>query len=560
MRIAALAIGSHDARTRTIAFRGGLNIITGWSATGKSSVLDIVEFCLGRSHPTYAAGVLTQAVSRFAVEVEHEDARLVAVRPAPPTGSTSTSAAILHGVRLADLDIHAIEMNADVGTIRAELTQMLRVMPNQVRPAGPIRPALEATVAQALFYCFQAQDEIASTGHLFHRADEPQIAETVRDTLPFFLGASDADTAAAARQLRRLSSDLRRTEALLRRAREASDLGPGRANELLAEALAVGLTADTSGADAVATLRAMPLEVSAGAERPLATRSEIAALREQQSALLQEVAALATRSANLTSAARSRTAYGFELEEQGLRLAAIDVVESSGDDAPACPLCGNATPTTTASVDAIRRHLADVAAKLDTVRTFEPIAESARAELEQTLTGRQAELRRVDRELRALTEADAELTMAADVRRQQAYVAGRIAEFLLAVPPADDTTQRLEASVASLMAEIEAVEGALDPAGAKARADSMLRLISQDVTAWAGCHGLGERSRSWLRGELRSDFSGFALAGCGHARRPRIYGPNGQCREHHRLPRGGTPRSTQVVHFERAASPELSPS
>ncbi len=59
MRIAALAIYSHTGERRVIRFHSGLNIVTGWFGTGKSSLLDIVEFCLGRTRPSYPVGVLT---------------------------------------------------------------------------------------------------------------------------------------------------------------------------------------------------------------------------------------------------------------------------------------------------------------------------------------------------------------------------------------------------------------------------------------------------------------------------------------------------------------------
>ena len=62
MRISAVALLSPPREPRVLRLKPGLNIITGWSGTGKSSLLDIVEYCLGRTHPTYPAGVLSQAV------------------------------------------------------------------------------------------------------------------------------------------------------------------------------------------------------------------------------------------------------------------------------------------------------------------------------------------------------------------------------------------------------------------------------------------------------------------------------------------------------------------
>jgi len=48
-RIKTLSIYSHEGDVRTIKFNpSGLSIITGRAKTGKSSVIDIIDYCLGR--------------------------------------------------------------------------------------------------------------------------------------------------------------------------------------------------------------------------------------------------------------------------------------------------------------------------------------------------------------------------------------------------------------------------------------------------------------------------------------------------------------------------------
>ncbi len=50
MQLLALVLYHADGRTRRLNFLPGrLNIVTGESGTGKSALLTIVEYCLGRS-------------------------------------------------------------------------------------------------------------------------------------------------------------------------------------------------------------------------------------------------------------------------------------------------------------------------------------------------------------------------------------------------------------------------------------------------------------------------------------------------------------------------------
>ena len=50
MQIKSIVLYHRDGRVRELNFRiGALNVITGESRTGKSALIDIVDYCLGRS-------------------------------------------------------------------------------------------------------------------------------------------------------------------------------------------------------------------------------------------------------------------------------------------------------------------------------------------------------------------------------------------------------------------------------------------------------------------------------------------------------------------------------
>ena len=219
--------------------------------------------------------------------------------------------------------------------------------------------------------------------------------------------------------------------------------------------------------------------------------SRVGPLRDRQHQLLQEIGALTTRLENVSRDSRSRADFAGELAEQSNRLAAVGVADVVGVVDQACPLCGTHLNERHASVEAIRSHLADITGRLASVRSIEPIADSAKEDLERRIGELQSELRGIDREIRAATEASAQLTLNADRQNQQAYVSGRIAEFLSALPPSDDAVGRLAARVAALNEEVHQLTDDLDPATARVRAESMLRMISQDLTVWANRLKLG---------------------------------------------------------------------
>jgi hypothetical protein len=68
MQIRSIVLYSHTGETRELNFKyGDVNIITGKSLTGKSSVIEISHYCLGYSTFGVYEGVVREKVAWFAV-------------------------------------------------------------------------------------------------------------------------------------------------------------------------------------------------------------------------------------------------------------------------------------------------------------------------------------------------------------------------------------------------------------------------------------------------------------------------------------------------------------
>jgi hypothetical protein len=69
LQIRSISVYSHDGERRDVEFRlGSLNIVTGASKTGKSALLDIVDYCWGRAECTVPEGLLPQANPSSAIK------------------------------------------------------------------------------------------------------------------------------------------------------------------------------------------------------------------------------------------------------------------------------------------------------------------------------------------------------------------------------------------------------------------------------------------------------------------------------------------------------------
>src|SRR3982074_3750278 len=100
IQLRAIAIYSHDGQVRTVPFQlGGLNIVTGASKTGKSALLDIVDYCWGRAECTVAEGEIRRKVSWFDLHLDNSgEGILIARRNPGPAGRTSDDIYFARGV------------------------------------------------------------------------------------------------------------------------------------------------------------------------------------------------------------------------------------------------------------------------------------------------------------------------------------------------------------------------------------------------------------------------------------------------------------------------------
>ena len=84
MQLDQLILFNGDGETRTIDFRAGrLNIITGDSRTGKSSLIGIIRFLLGSASPNVPFGTIQESVAWYGLHAHVGETRFFIARAAP---------------------------------------------------------------------------------------------------------------------------------------------------------------------------------------------------------------------------------------------------------------------------------------------------------------------------------------------------------------------------------------------------------------------------------------------------------------------------------------------
>ena len=84
MQILDIVVYSHDGRQRVLSLKPGqVNIITGASKTGKSALVDIVDYCFGAGECRVPEGPIRRSVSWFGLRFELDSGEAFIARRCP---------------------------------------------------------------------------------------------------------------------------------------------------------------------------------------------------------------------------------------------------------------------------------------------------------------------------------------------------------------------------------------------------------------------------------------------------------------------------------------------
>lgn len=491
LQIRAIAIYSHDGERRDVRFKlGALNIVTGAAKTGKSALLDIVDYCWGRSECTIAEGEIRRGVSWFAVLYDRDgEGILVARRNPGPAGKPSDEIHFMRNIDDFPASAETLVKNSTAEGLRQRLSVLLGVAENLYVPQpGATRYPLEASASQAIFFCLQNQDEIASRRLLFHRQGEERIPQAIKDTLPYFVGAMGEDHYLKQKRYEDARRRLRSLERDLADAKALADEASGTARNLLQEAKRVGLLPPEVTADSLAGVRTLLTQAAAPRIRGYAKiddpQSDLADLEERRRQVRSNLQELRDEIRDLQRLTREASDFEAEAREQQARLASIGLVTHDDAGHDTCPLCDSQLPVAVPTVREIQHSLVLLDRQLSAVRRDNPRLQGQIAELESRRTGLEEDLATIQQDIVARIADNERLRIEQDQFTEQARAAGRIGYYLENARMLSDG-EGVRLQIARVRAEVTELEAALDQEAMEERLTTALGMVGRDLTDYA---------------------------------------------------------------------------
>lgn len=504
MQLLAIILYHRDGRTRRVDFQpGALNIVTGESQTGKSALLTIVEYCLGRSKMLVPVGPISDTVVWYGALWQLGDTRAFVARPAPTSGKASTSVGMLEfGADLDAPPLSALTTNIERRALREQLSRRIGIEENLSEPAAwSLRQPLEANIGHAALLCLQSQNEVASSTTLFHRQGEPGIDQALKDTIPYFLGAVARDEALKRAQLRDAKRTVNRLTAELERAETAADTIDVELNALLAEARAVGLidgTAISGRAELVRVLQGA--RVARTAEPPLPdtqVQDRTLELRDEQNRLSKELRQVLDDRGLLLHEGQAETGAAGALRQQEGRLSILARLPSPSISRPEsdrsgqaaadewnCPACGHELEEPDPTAAALAASLESLRDQIGALTGARPAHRDALAELDARAEQLRADLRAAQGALNDLFRVGGVADESkAEVRD---FTRGRIDATLARANLADNVQiEVLRQQLARARQAVGALEAELDDDNDREQLTSRLVTVGRDMSVYA---------------------------------------------------------------------------
>ncbi len=510
LQIRAISIYSRDGKRRDVPFKlGALNIVTGASKTGKTALLDIVDYCWGRNECTVAEGEIRRGVSWFAVHFDKDGEGILVARKNPgPAGRASDEIYFARGVEAPPEDPGTFHKNITADGLQSQLSAVLGISENvHVPEEGATRPPLEASSRHAILFCLQAQDEIANRRLLFHRQGEEFLPQAIRDSIPYFLGAVGEGHLLALKRYHDARTRLRRLEREYTEIESIAQGATGAARALFQEARRANLLAaephEPDDANSVlALLREAAVPKPTQFSQMDDPQADLTALDERRRSLLRQLQNLREEIGDVERLSREAAEFEGEAREQEARLTSIELMAAEVDgDSHVCPLCESQLAIPVPTVDEIRASLSNLQTQLRSVRRDVPRLQERLAGLEVQRSDLSQDLRTVQTEIAKRIEDNERLRMEQHQFTEQARVAGRIAYYLESTKAVSGGSD-LGHNIDQLRAEMDELRRTIDNDAAQERLLTALNLVGRDLTAYASTLGL-EHGANPLRLDIK---------------------------------------------------------
>ena len=431
-----------DLRPRVIPFEPGkINVISGESGTGKSTLTWIVDYCLGSEKCSIPVGLIRDLTGWFGLHLKLANTEMIIARRNPEDQQSTTDLYWNEGLKL---EVPAIvQKNARVDDLKNRFNQIAHLPSLDFSTDDVVGYAGRPSSRDMAAFNFQPQHIVANPYTFFFKADTTEHREKLRIIFPLVLGSIDATTLAKQRELKDAEREYDKLRRELEARTTAARAWEAEVESYYLQAKGLGLLADSPspgpawGLDKYLlelrrvpdSVRQMDLpEVREGTHE--AATGEFVRVAAEEDQLAQDTGSLKRRLDKIDQLSASLNDYGSSFTSQEDRLEGVGWLEEKLRDNHECPVCaavhtdGNTRLT---ELQTLAREMKSLAVS---VRQAPAKLDQEQANLRQELRDKETLLSRARQKRKFLEERTAAFAAQRQRVRQIYLFVGRVEQAL----------------------------------------------------------------------------------------------------------------------------------
>lgn len=488
-QITSITIYSKTGDQRVVTLKPGeVNIITGSSKTGKSALIPIVDYCCGSSSCNIPDGVIRDYVSWVGLTlIKRNTFYFIARRLPSPTNLSSEEIYFETMDESRTPNYDELKQTINLNSLKTILSQIAEIGINSHVPKDThTRRPLSATIRHALWFCYQKQNELISNTKLFHRQEDSNCEQALKDVFPYFLKAVSDDYVMQQEQLREMKRQRKLLERKMNELVNIKGDGLSRSQSLYFEAIEAGLLTDSKIPqdfdECVNTLKYLvefPLDRF---DEPDSNDSRLEELQNECKTIRNQIREVDTLLDDVKQLYQGSNDYLGAVQEHSKRLSAVNCFKSVED--MHCPLCNSSIDTKVPKLQTIQSVYKDIEAKASRINQKNPHIEKYIIDLET----KRRELREIliatNSNIKSIRDMDDLFKNQANVMTKQAYVFGRVKLYLETINELDEN-RSFESELNDINRRIEKIEDAIGDDAVKDRVSSIISNVNVDISKMA---------------------------------------------------------------------------
>ena len=488
-----------DFEPSVIEFEPGcVNVITGWSETGKSSIAAIIDYVLGSGTCTIPVGLIRETVSWYGLLIDTDVGLFRVARRKPEQRRVSSEYWVQQGLDAQKPLPLRITKNSTEASFKANMDTLSGLSNLRLSTDEGQAWSERASFRDMAAFNFLPQHIVANPHTMFFKADTSQHREKLRSVLPLALGALTNEDLILMHRLDTLRKTARELQNDLRRLRNSVELWRSNVTGQYYRGQELGLLPSGEPPRELATillaLNRMVRSAARGRQPSDGRRTgraveRLAEIQKEERKLDREIGDHRRRLRKLQGLSNTIVSYDDVLSDQAARVSGVGWFADMIHDEENCVVCGSSTDASRRSITELQEALADLDELFGAASRTRPMVDREIVDIERDLAKKEQEILSLRRKRQEL-ETEAEKEDGAGQRLEDIYrFIGNVEQTLRNVREVEGD-DGLEAKLDQVQREIGSLTAKLEERRQEEAERSALERISNGIMYYTEVMGI----------------------------------------------------------------------